>query len=62
LPPGFDVSRFGRHVQAAYRGPTADNPSLSLKRRLKRASFFDMKERQALGRYDRAVMPELQPA
>jgi hypothetical protein len=47
LPAGFDVSRFGRHVQAAYRGPTPDNPSLSLKNRLRRASFFDQQERRA---------------
>lgn len=47
LPAGFDLSRFGRHVQAAYRGPTADNPSLSLKNRLRRASFFDQQERRA---------------
>jgi hypothetical protein len=47
LPAGFDVSRFGPRVQAAYRGPTADNPSLSLKTRLKRAHFYDMRERRA---------------
>jgi hypothetical protein len=47
LPAGFDLSRFGPHVQAAYRGPTPDNPSLSLKNRLRRASFFDQRERQA---------------
>jgi hypothetical protein len=47
IPAGFDLSRFGRHTQAAYRGPTADNPFLSLKRRLKRASFFDGRERMA---------------
>lgn len=47
LPKGFDLSRFGRHVQAAYRGPTPDNPSLSLKNRLRRASFFDQQERRA---------------
>jgi hypothetical protein len=45
LPTGFDISRFGRHAQAAYRGPTPDNPSLSLKKRLKVASFFDQRER-----------------
>lgn len=45
LPEGFDVSRFGRHVQAAYQGPTPENPSLSLKNRLRRASFFDKVER-----------------
>lgn len=47
LPNGFDISRFGRHTQAAYLGPTEDNPSFSLKRRLKRASFFDQREREA---------------
>ena len=47
LPNGFDISRFGRHTQAAYLGPTDDNPSFSLKRRLKRASFFDQREREA---------------
>jgi len=47
IPAGFDISRFGRHTQAAYRGPTPENPSLSLKRRLKRASFFDARERMA---------------
>jgi len=47
LPNGFDLSRFGRHTRAAYLGPTPDNPSLSLKRRLKRASFFDQREREA---------------
>lgn len=36
-------------VERAYRGPSANNPSLSLRKRLKRASFFDMKERQATG-------------
>lgn len=45
--PRIDVSRYGRHVQAAYAGPTPDNPSLSLKRRLKRARFFDQRERYA---------------
>ena len=29
------------------RGPTPDNPSLSLKKRLKRAAFFDRRERDA---------------
>lgn len=49
FPAAFDLSRYGRHVQAAYRGPTADNPSLSLQRRLKRARFFDQRERLASG-------------
>jgi hypothetical protein len=47
LPSGFDLSRFGPHVQAAYRGPTPDNPSLSLKYRLRRASALDQQERRA---------------
>ena len=32
-------------VQRAYRGPTPNNPSVSLKNRLKRAAFFDKRER-----------------
>jgi len=34
------------HVERARRGPTPDNPSLSLKKRLKRAQFFDQRERE----------------
>lgn len=34
------------HVDRAMLGPTPDNPSLSLKTRLKRAAFFDQRERQ----------------
>ena len=34
------------HVDRAMRGPTPDNPSLSLKKRLKRAAFFDQRERE----------------
>lgn len=47
LPNGFDISRYGRHVQAAYRGPTPDNPFVSLKKRLTRAHFYDMQEARA---------------
>src|SRR5436305_6282414 len=32
-------------VQRAYRGPSANNPSASLKARLRRAAFFDKRER-----------------
>jgi hypothetical protein len=32
-------------VQRAYRGPTPNNPSVSLRSRLKRAAFFDKRER-----------------
>jgi hypothetical protein len=41
------------HVDRAMLGPTPDNPSLSLKKRLKRAAFFDQREREvAAGRAD----------
>lgn len=33
-------------IEAAKHGPTPDNPSLSLKKRLKRAAFFDQRDRQ----------------
>lgn len=55
---GFDMSRYGRHVQAAYRGPTSDNPSLSLSRRLKRARFFDQRERAAGGKFGQSATQE----
>lgn len=42
---GFDTSQFGRHVQAAYAGPTPENPSLSLRKRLKLAGELDRRER-----------------
>ena len=45
LPEGFDLSKFGHHVQEAYKGPTEDNPSLSLKHRLRRAGGMDTMER-----------------
>lgn len=45
LPNGFDLSRFGPHVRAAYMGPTPDNPSLSLKYRLRRAAALDQRAR-----------------
>jgi hypothetical protein len=39
------------HVDRAMLGPTPDNPSLSLKKRLKRAAFFDQRDREvAAGR------------
>ena len=37
----------GSHVEAACEGPSADNPSLSIKKRLKRAQFFDQREQLA---------------
>lgn len=45
LPEGFDLSRFGPHVRAAYLGPTPDNPSLSLRHRLRRAGAMDQRAR-----------------
>ncbi len=35
------------HIERAYRGPTPENPSLSLRARLKRAAFMDKREREA---------------
>jgi hypothetical protein len=35
------------HVERAYRGPTPENPSLSLRARLKRAAFMDKRGREA---------------
>lgn len=34
-------------IERAYRGPSPSNPSVSLKARLKRAAFFDKRERDA---------------
>ncbi len=59
LPAGFDLSRYGPHVQAAYCGPTPDNPSLSLRTRLKRARFYDQRERmEATGALSQPVRPQ----
>jgi hypothetical protein len=33
-------------VERAYRGPSPANPSVSLRARLKRAAFFDKRERE----------------
>ncbi|MEO7365344.1 MAG: hypothetical protein ABIW03_03405 [Sphingomicrobium sp.] len=46
LPEDFDIERFGPNVQDAYRGPTEDNPSLSLKTRLSRAHGMDQQEQK----------------
>jgi len=46
LPADFNTAKFGRHVQAAYRGPTPENPSLSLRKRLKIAGELDRRERK----------------
>ena len=46
------------HVDRAMRGPTPDNPSLSLKTRLKRAAFFDKREREVEAGEAERVDPE----
>ena len=53
----FDTSGFGRHVQAAYRGPTPENPSLSLRKRLKLAAELDRRERKLEGIAKPATKP-----
>jgi hypothetical protein len=46
--PEIDDRRPGETwVERAYRGPTPNNPSVSLRNRLKRAAFFDKREREA---------------
>ncbi|MEO5577921.1 MAG: hypothetical protein ABIR25_02570 [Sphingomicrobium sp.] len=44
-------------IEAARRGPTPDNPSLSLKKRLQRAAFFDRRERQVAAGMAEPVSP-----
>ena len=46
------------HVDRAMRGSTPDNPSLSLKTRLKRAAFFDKREREVEAGEAEPVDPE----
>jgi hypothetical protein len=46
------------HVDRAMLGPTPDNPSLSLEKRLKRARFFDQRERQVAAGEAVPVDPE----
>jgi hypothetical protein len=48
LHENFDTSKFGRHVQAAYCRPTTENPSLSLRKRLKIAAELDRRDRMAV--------------
>jgi hypothetical protein len=44
-------------VERAYRGPSPLNPSVSLKNRLKRAAFFDKRERDAAAGLAEPVEP-----
>lgn len=46
------------HVDRAMLGPTPHNPSLSLKKRLKRAAFFDQREREVAAGEAVAVDPD----
>ena len=46
------------HVERAMLGPTPDNPSLSLKKRLKRAAFFDQREREVAAGNAERVDPD----
>jgi len=45
------------YVERAYRGPTPENPSLSLRKRLKRAAFMDKREREVAAGEATAVEP-----
>ena len=57
----FDTSGFGRHVRAAYAGPTPENPSLSLRKRLKLATELDRRERKSGGVPKRSSKPVTMP-
>ena len=57
-PPPQETGSDESHVDRAMRGPTPDNPSLSLKTRLKRAAFFDQRERQVAEGTAEPVDPE----
>ena len=45
-------------VERAYRGPSANNPSVSLKARLRRAAFFDKRERDVAAGLAEPVDPD----
>jgi hypothetical protein len=45
-------------VERAYRGPSPDNPSLSLRKRLKRAAFFDKRDREVAAGEAQRVDPD----
>lgn len=47
----------GDRVEQALRGPTPDNPFLSLKKRLKRAAFFEQRDRQVRAGLAERVSP-----
>lgn len=53
-----EKGRHESHVDRAMRGPTPDNPSLSLKKRMKRAAFFDQREREVAAGVAEPVDPQ----
>lgn len=53
-----EKGRHESHVDRAMRGPTPDNPSLSLKKRMKRAAFFDQREREVAAGDAKPVDPQ----
>jgi hypothetical protein len=56
--PGMEsASDQESRMEAAYRGPTPDNPFLSLKKRLRRAAFFDQRERAVRAGHATPVPP-----
>lgn len=57
LSEEFDLSSFSPRVQAAYRGPTPDNPSVSLDYRLMQARAMDEREAK-----EQAAATEARPA
>ena len=47
----------GSWTERARRGPTPDNPSLSLKKRLKRAAFYEQRERAVAAGRAKPIVP-----
>ena len=56
--PNAEAGSDESHMDRAVLGPTPDNPSLSLKTRLKRAAFFDKREREVEAGDAEPVDPE----
>ena len=54
--PGVNAG--GLWVERARRGPTPDNPSLSLKKRMKRAAFYEQRERAVAAGRAKPLVPE----
>ena len=52
------ASSGGSWVERARRGPTPDNPSLSLKKRLKRAAFYEQRERAVAAGRAKPLVPQ----